>query len=242
MTSKMSKAICIIPARLESKRFPRKIFVPIHGKALFHYVYDLAVSTELFQEVRIATHNREVIDQCLKLGIPHIKTEDHHTCGSSRIIDAANQMSGDWDIVVNLQADQPFLPRDFIETVLTSFTTNPIATVAYESNAIGDSNTVKVITNNKNEAVYFSRFPIPYTPPDNTESTYLNHLGLYAFTRDFVETYKGRFDSHLAQRESLEQLDFIFNGFKIDVGLVSHSVPEINVPEDLVSAKNLGLL
>jgi 3-deoxy-manno-octulosonate cytidylyltransferase (CMP-KDO synthetase) len=119
---------------------------------------------------------------------------------------------------------------------------NPIATIAYEEASEKDEHTVRVIRNKKGEGVYFSRFPIPFAVSGGSEVVRLCHLGLYAYKKEFALSYEGDFKSALALQESLEQLDFIHHGYNIDVAIVPHSVPEVNVPEDLVLAQKMGLL
>lgn len=237
----MGKKICIIPARLESSRFPRKILTDINGKMMFAAVYDIAVNSGVFDKVYVATHNTEVIEICESLKIPYVETDANHVCGSSRVFEAATKIEYGWDIVVNFQADQPFLPPYYLQAVVNGLRKNPIATIAYAETTRTDEHTVKVILDKDNSGIYFSRYPIPYEINDSTNTKYC-HLGLYAFRRDFIENYKGDFQSQLAKSESLEQLDFIYNGFKIDVELVEHSVLEINIQKDISKAKNLGFI
>lgn len=237
----MAKKICIIPARLESSRFPNKILSDINGKKMFVAVYDIAVQSGVFDKVYVATHNQDVLSLCASLGIPSIKTSSNHVCGSSRVFEASKMIDSDWDIVVNLQADQPFLPSSYLKSVIAGLRTNPIATIAYADNLNTSENTVKVILDRDNTAVYFSRYPIPFNIGQESITRHC-HLGLYSYKRDFVLNYEGDFQSQLSLNESLEQLDFIFNGYKIDVALVKGSVPEVNVPTDLDEARNLGLL
>lgn len=238
----MAKAICIIPARLESSRFPNKILTDIQGMPMFERVYHIAQVSGMFSRVFIASPNPEILELCEQRGIAAIATSFDHPCGSSRVFEAARSVQEDWDIVVNLQADQPFLPTSYLKTVVEAVGANPIATIAYEEAGKKDEHTVKVIRNKKGEGVYFSRFPIPYSVPDTSEVVRLCHLGLYAYKKEFAMAYEGDFKSALALQESLEQLDFIHHGYHIDVALVPHSVPEVNVPEDLVLAQKLGLL
>lgn len=237
----MAKKICIIPARLESSRFPNKILTDINGKKMFEAVYDIAVHSGVFDNVYVATHNQEVLSLCAYLGIPSIKTSSNHLCGSSRVFEASKMIDSDWDIVVNLQADQPFLPSSYLKSVIAGLRTNPIATIAYADNLNTSENTVKVILDRENTGVYFSRYPIPFNIGQESLTRYC-HLGLYSYKRDFVLNYQGDFQSQLALSESLEQLDFIYNGFKIDVELVKESVPEVNVPEDINEAKKSGFI
>ena len=237
----MAKAICIIPARLESSRFPNKILIDIQGMPMFERVYHIALVSGVFSKVFIASPNPEILELCEQRGIAAIATSFDHPCGSSRVFEAARSVQQDWDIVVNLQADQPFLPTSYLKTVVEAVGANPIATIAYEEAGEKDEHTVKVIRNKKGEALYFSRFPIPYSVPGASEVVRLCHLGLYAFKKKFAMSYQGDFKSVLALQESLEQLDFIHHGHKIDVAIVPHSVPEINIPEDLVLAQKLGL-
>lgn len=237
----MAKAICIIPARLESSRFPNKILTDIKGMPMFERVYHIAQVSDVFSRVFIASPNPKILESCDQRGIAAIETSFDHPCGSSRVFEAARNIQEDWDIVVNLQADQPFLPSSYLKTVVEAVGANPIATIAYEEAGEKDEHTVKVIRNKKGEGVYFSRYSIPYAVPGVSEVVRLCHLGLYAFKKDFAMSYKGDFKSELALQESLEQLDFIHNGYKIDVAIVPHSVPEVNIPEDLVLAQKLGL-
>jgi 3-deoxy-manno-octulosonate cytidylyltransferase (CMP-KDO synthetase) len=237
----MAKAICIIPARLESSRFPNKILADIQGMPMFERVYHIAQVSGVFSRVFIASPNPEILVLCEQRGIAAIATSFDHPCGSSRVFEAARSVQEDWDIVVNLQADQPFLPTSYLKTVVEAVGANPIATIAYEEAGEKDEHTVKVIRNKKGEGVYFSRFPIPYSVPGTSEVVRLCHLGLYAYKKEFAMAYEGDFKSALALQESLEQLDFIHHGYHIDVALVPHSVPEVNVPEDLVLAQKLGL-
>jgi 3-deoxy-manno-octulosonate cytidylyltransferase (CMP-KDO synthetase) len=238
----MVKAICIIPARLESTRFPNKILTDIQGMLMFERVYHIAQRSGVFLKVFVATPNPEILDLCEQRGIASIPTSFEHPCGSARVFEAAKTVEGDWDIVVNLQADQPFLPLSYLKTVVEAVDTNPVATVAYEELVEKDEHTVKVIRNKKGEGVYFSRYPIPYSVAGVPAKSKLCHLGLYAYKRSFATDYEGDFRSELALQESLEQLDFIHNGYKIDVAMVPHAVPEVNTPEDLILAQSLGLL
>ena len=237
----MAKAICIIPARLESSRFPNKILTEIQGMPMFERVYHIAQVSDVFSRVFIASPNPKILELCDQRGIAAIETSFDHPCGSSRVFEAARNIQEDWDIVVNLQADQPFLPTSYLKTVVEAVGANPIATIAYKEAGEKDEHTVKVIRNKKGEGVYFSRYSIPYAVPVVSEVVRLCHLGLYAFKKDFAMSYKGNFKSELALQESLEQLDFIHHGYKIDVAIVPHSVPEVNIPEDLVLAQKLGL-
>ena len=238
----MARAICIIPARLESSRFPNKILTDIQGMPMFERVYHIAQVSGVFSAVFIASPNPEILQLCEQRGIAAIATSFDHPCGSSRVFEAARSVQQDWDIMVNLQADQPFLPTSYLKTVVEAVGANPIATIAYEEAGEKDEHTVKVIRNKKGEGVYFSRYPIPYSVPGTSEVVRSCHLVLYAYKKEFALSYEGDFKSALALQESLEQLDFIHHGYKIDVAIVPHSVPEVNVPEDLVLAQKLGLL
>ena len=237
----MAKAICIIPARLESSRFPNKILTDIQGMPMFERVYHIAQVSDVFSRVFIASPNPKILELCDQRGIAAIETSFDHPCGSSRVFEAARNIQEDWDIVVNLQADQPFLPTSYLKTLVEAVGANPIATIAYKEAGEKDEHTVKVIRNKKGEGVYFSRYSIPYAVPGVSGVVRLCHLGLYAFKKDFAMSYEGNFMSELALQESLEQLDFIHHGYKIDLAIVPHSVPEVNIPEDLVLAQKLGL-
>ena len=238
----MAKAICIIPARLESSRFPNKILTEINGTAMFERVYQIAQASGVFSRVFIASPNLEILELCDQKGIAAIPTSFNHPCGSSRVFEAVHSLDDDWDIVVNFQADQPFLPESYLKTVVDALGSNLISSIAYEEDEEKDEHTVKVIRNRNGEGVYFSRFPIPYSTPGASKVVRFCHLGLYAYKKEFAMFYEGDFKSELAMQESLEQLDFIYQGYKINVAIVPHSVPEVNTPEDLIIAKDLGFL
>lgn len=226
---------------MESSRFPNKILADINGKKMIVVVYELALKSQLFDEIYVATHNTEIKDLCERSNIPCISTSASHPCGSSRVFEAAKSLKSNWDIVVNLQADQPFLPLHYLKAVLAGLEFSDVGTIAYPDRLNESEHTVKVIMDHKSRAVYFSRYPIPFDVTESDLTRYC-HLGLYAYKREFVLNYEGDFRSALALAESLEQLDFIYNGNKIGVALVDAAVPEVNVPEDINIAKNLGFL
>ena len=122
----MAKAICIIPARLESSRFPNKILTDIQGMPMFERVYHIAQISDVFSRVFIASPNPEILELCEQRGIAAIATSFDHPCGSSRVFEAARSVQQDWDIVVNLQADQPFLPTSYLKTVVESVELTPL--------------------------------------------------------------------------------------------------------------------
>lgn len=208
---------------------------------MFVAVYEIAVKSGVFDKVYVATHNSEVLRLCDSLSIPSIETKADHICGSSRVFEAAKRINFNWDVVVNLQADQPFLPGHYLEAVIKGLRSNPISTIAYSDSSDTNEHTVKVILDKDSNGVYFSRYPIPFQVNEKNIAKHC-HLGLYAYKYDFVQNYKGDFQSNLALSESLEQLDFIYNGFRIDVELVESAVPEINTHEDLKKALDLGLI
>ena len=209
---------------------------------MFERVYHIAQVSGVFSRVFVATPNPEILELCEQRGIATIATSFDHPCGSSRVFEAALKVEEDWDIVVNLQADQPFLPVSYLKTVVEAIDVNPIATIAYASAEVKDEHTVKVIRNKKGEGVYFSRYPIPFVVHSESPVKKYCHLGLYAYKREFVLNYEGDFRSDLALQESLEQLDFIYQGYKIDVAIVPGAVPEVNTPEDLTEARAAGLM
>jgi 3-deoxy-manno-octulosonate cytidylyltransferase (CMP-KDO synthetase) len=237
----MVKAICIIPARLESTRFPNKIFTEINGKKMLFIVYDLAVKSGVFEEVYVASHNSEVLKACRSLSIPTIETSSEHVCGSSRVFEAAKKIDSKAEVIVNLQADQPFLPMLYLKKVVEGLRNNPISTIAFKEETNTNEHTVKIILDRDNCGIYFSRYPIPFNVNEHAVIRYC-HLGLYAYKRDFIMSYKGNFKSQLALSESLEQLDFIYHGYKIDVALVDRAIPEVNIPDDIIKAQELGFI
>jgi 3-deoxy-manno-octulosonate cytidylyltransferase (CMP-KDO synthetase) len=242
----MSKKIdIIIPARLNSTRLPRKVLLKLGNKTMLERVYNNVKIFEgnLINKVFIAVDSEEIFNCatlfCSKENI--IITSDRHTNGTSRIKEAIKQTKSDY--VINIQADEPFLePKSIMPLLdLLNFSEIEVASTFSKitsSEEFNDPNVVKVILDEKNNAIYFSRAPIPFFRNlDLFKQNYpLRHNGVYAYSKNFLEKKLLVSNSTLSEIESLEQLAFLENGIKIKMVEVETHFKGIDTYEDYIIA------
>ncbi|MES2614695.1 MAG: 3-deoxy-manno-octulosonate cytidylyltransferase [Bdellovibrionota bacterium] len=237
------KILCVIPSRLNSTRLPRKPLVLIGNKPMIQWVYEAACQCVAFSKVIVATDSEEIEEVIKKLGGHVEMTPSELPTGTDRVACIAKKYP-EYDVVVNLQGDEPFIKPEMLVSLVSPYLNgiNPaMATLACPLNLekeYNDPNTVKVIYNKLNHAIYFSRSPIPYFRQQNIENVpILMHLGLYAFTRKFLLEYTQMEQTPLEKSELLEQLRAVENGVSIYVSQTPHRIIEINYPEDLENAR-----
>ena len=242
------KAIVVIPARYDSSRFPGKVLASDTGKFLVEHTYERALCAKTVDEVLIAADSDKVMQACASFTDNCVMTSPDHQSGTDRIAEAVADV--DVDIVVNLQADEPEIDPECIDRLVGLLVENPDAQMATlvagieDARSITDPNVVKVVTTNTGRAIYFSRSPIPYDR-DNAgigeTKSYLRHLGIYAYRRDFLLKYTSLEMSSLEKLEKLEQLRVIENGFTIITGKVNHAWEGIDTPEQYADfVKRIG--
>lgn len=237
----------IIPARYGSTRFPAKPLADMGGKMVIQRVFEQV--KESLDEVYVATDDQRIIDAVLSFGGKAVMTSVNHKSGTDRCKEAADKIGGDFDIIINIQGDEPFVTPDQIDELKSCFTDDSIdiATLVKPYNSTDDfdelfnPNAVKVVINKNNEALYFSRSIIPYQRGvDYSEwlkrFTYLYHVGLYAYKRSVLNEITSIPLSSLEMAESLEQLRWLEHGYKIKVGTTYHESIGIDTPEDLAKA------
>lgn len=231
---------CIIPARLESKRFPKKILALLGGKPLIQWVYEAAKRTSLFTRVIIAVDAEETKEVVESFGAEAVMTSTHCQSGTDRIIELMSQKKLQTDIIVNWQGDEPFISSKMIHALLQTANRDhcSIWTLCKQCNQEFSSHVVKVVINHENEALYFSRSPIPYYR-ESVKQLYLKHIGLYAYTPSALQSIASLGSSSLEDAEQLEQLRFLQGGLKIKVHMTDQEVLGIDTPEDLEKAKLL---
>jgi 3-deoxy-manno-octulosonate cytidylyltransferase (CMP-KDO synthetase) len=241
------KILCVIPSRLNSTRLPRKALALIGNKPMIQWVYEGASQCTAFSKVIVATDSQEIADVIIKLGGQVEMTPSELPTGTDRVAYVAKKYP-EYDVVVNLQGDEPFIKTQMIESLVETYLNglNPqMATLACPLNfekEYNDPNTVKVIYNKFNQAIYFSRSPIPFFRHENmSEAPLLMHLGLYVFTREFLLKFTQMEQTPLEKSELLEQLRAVENGVLIYVSQTPHRIIEINYPEDLVLARQYVL-
>lgn len=239
--NKKINVLCVIPSRLQSTRLPRKPLLPIQGKPMVQWVYERARLSPLITHLVVATDSVEIADVITALGGDVVMTDPAIASGSERAAAVAASYP-DADVVINLQGDEPFIKPSMIEALLQPYLDGDrpeMATLAYPlaKNKYTDPGAVKVITDIHQNAIYFSRAPIPYYRTETAAPVY-HHIGLYAFRRDFLLHYATLPQTPLDRAESLEQLRVIEHGFRIRVSLTSDRTLEINTQEEYEAAQH----
>lgn len=221
----------IIPARLASTRLPNKALADIHGKPMVVRTAEQAQKS-MAQQVYVATDHPDIMDICQQHGIHAILTNNQHDSGTARLAEAARLLSlSEQHIIVNVQGDEPMIPPDLINRVADILNKNNVsmATAAhsiYHPSEWQNPNTVKVILNRKNNALYFSRAHIPYPrDEDFPDPMPLRHIGIYAYTNRFLQKYIQLTPSPLEKIENLEQLRVLWHDYPIAVETVAYSPP-----------------
>ena len=237
------KIICVIPSRIGSTRLARKPLRLIQGKPMIARVYEAAASSKVFDEVYVATDSEEIMSVVEAGGGKAVMTSANFKTGSDRVAAVAERLEA--EVIVNLQGDEPFMKPQMLEALVEPYLKgeNPeMTTLAYPLNfdtEFNDPGIVKVITDQKQNALYFSRSPIPYLRnPEVTNLPVYHHTGLYAFRRDFLLKFTHLPQTPLELAESLEQLRALEHGYKIRVCLTKSRTLEINTLEDFEKAQH----
>jgi 3-deoxy-manno-octulosonate cytidylyltransferase (CMP-KDO synthetase) len=246
--------IAIIPARFASTRFPGKPLVDIGGKPMIQRVYERA--SKVLDEVLVATDDERIVLAVKSFGGNVVMTSESHTSGTDRCAEALEcwekKNALEYDIVINVQGDEPFIRSEQIEALKNCFNESSvqIATLIrpIEDYAIIiDPNRPKVVVGAAGSALYFSRSPIPYIrnrKPEQwlTAHTYYQHLGVYAYRSDVLREITKLQPSKLEMAESLEQLRWLENGYRIQTAITPYDSFGIDTPDDLERAISAGLI
>ena len=233
----------MIPARYAASRFPAKLMQDLSGKPVILRTYEAAVGTNLFDEVYVVTDSDVIFNAISNAGGKVLMSQKEHDCGSDRIAEAVTDM--DVDIIVNVQGDEPFTDRDSLAGVLEVFKNDPEKEIDLASlmvritdeEEISNPNTVKVIVDNRNFALYFSRSPIPYPRNQEIESVYYKHKGIYAFRKRALMDFQRLPMLPLEAIEKIEAIRYLEYGKKIKMVETTVSGIEIDTPEDLKRAQ-----
>jgi 3-deoxy-manno-octulosonate cytidylyltransferase (CMP-KDO synthetase) len=226
-----------------STRLTRKPLSLIQGKPMIEWVYTRALQCTVFDEVAVATDDQEIVAVIEALGGKAHLTPKELPTGSDRVAYVAKKYYPTADVILNLQGDEPFIQATMLEALVAPYLAgeNPdMTTLAFpldrETN-YPNPDKVKVITDQKGYALYFSRSPIPYFRQSVTHVPVYHHMGLYAFRYDFLMHYTTLPQTPLEQAEMLEQLRAMEHGYKIKVCLTTGQTLEINTPEELALAQ-----
>jgi 3-deoxy-manno-octulosonate cytidylyltransferase (CMP-KDO synthetase) len=244
----MKKPIIIIPARYASTRFPGKPLALIHGKPMIQHVFERC--RMVCNHVFVATDDTRISDAVKSFGGVCIFTSPDHQSGTDRCAEAALKLSFsvDFDLVINVQGDEPFIEPEQLEQIISCFDDpeTEIATLItpiHSAEILFDQNKVKVVKSAANNALYFSRLPIPFQREvpetkwlDNTG--YYLHIGIYAFLLSTLQAITRLEPSTLEKAEKLEQLRWLENGYKIKTAITRHTNFGIDTPADLEKILN----
>ncbi|MBX2898099.1 MAG: 3-deoxy-manno-octulosonate cytidylyltransferase [Cyclobacteriaceae bacterium] len=238
------KILGIIPARYASTRFPGKPLALIGGVPMIQRVYAQALKAPALHRVIVATDNQEILDCVRTFGGTACLTAETHASGTDRCYEVFSQQTEPYDYVINIQGDEPFINPEQIELLAALLDgETELATLVKkitDQQQLINPNVVKAVLNNKSEALYFSRSPIPFWRGPETNWTqhhlYYKHIGLYAYRADVLQQITRLQVSALEKAESLEQLRWLENGFKIKTAETQLETLGIDTPEDLERA------
>lgn len=242
------KAIAIIPARYASTRFPAKPLAKLGGKLVIERVYEQVAGC--VERAVVATDDERIYDAVKNFGGEVVMTSTEHRSGTDRCREAFEKVGFDADIVINVQGDEPFIQPEQIETLKRCFENDgtEIATLVKPFSvedgieALENPNSPKVVVDEQMLALYFSRSVVPYLRGVERAEwlhhhTFYKHIGIYAFRAEVLKQVTSLPQSSLEKAESLEQLRWLENGYKIGVGITNVETIGIDTPEDLQRAE-----
>ncbi|HPW62895.1 MAG TPA: 3-deoxy-manno-octulosonate cytidylyltransferase [Cyclobacteriaceae bacterium] len=240
------KILGIIPARYASTRFPAKPLADLGGRSMIRRVYTQAEKSDSLTKVIVATDHLEIFEHVTAFGGNVCMTADDHVSGTDRCFEVLSKEIEKFDYVINIQGDEPFispLQIDLLVSLLDGKTELATLIKRLENQEqLLNPNLVKVVFNKNHEALYFSRSPIPYWRGKETDWVhhhhYYKHIGMYAYRSDILEKITSLKVSSLERVESLEQLRWIENGYKIKVAETTHETIGIDTREDLEQARH----
>lgn len=237
--------LCVIPARLRSTRLPNKMLALLQGQPLIQKTYLAAKQSPDIDRLVVATDSLEIKAIVEEVGGEVMMTPTDCQTGSDRVAHVAREYSK-FNVVVNLQGDEPFIRKEMLATLVSPFrdkNSPKMATLAYDlivETEYEDPSIVKVICDMNQDAIYFSRSPIPYHRDTHAALKVLHHMGIYAYQRDFLLQYTEWPQTPLEKAELLEQLRALEHGYKIRVCYTPYRTIEINTPEELERAQHFG--
>ncbi|GAL67407.1 3-deoxy-manno-octulosonate cytidylyltransferase [Jejuia pallidilutea] len=239
------KIISMIPARYSATRFPGKLMQDLGGKTVILRTYEATVATKLFDDVIVVTDSNIIYNEITSNGGKAMMSKKQHDCGSDRIAEAVENL--DVDVVINVQGDEPFTDEVSLSKLIDVFKADAKKEVDLASlmvhikdeNEINNPNTVKVVLDQYNFALYFSRSPIPFRRDKTVDVKYYKHKGVYAFRKEALLDFYRWPMLPLEASEKLEQLRYLEYGKRIKMVETNVEGVEIDTPEDLERAKKL---
>ena len=240
----MSRVLGVIPARIGSSRLPRKPLQPLLGLPLVAWVWQRARRMDFLDRLVVATDSAEVADVCRRAGAEVLMTSPRHTSGSDRAWEVVERLGDTFDVVVNIQGDEPLVAPDVVKAAVLmveeGYEVGTCATPIAGMEEFRDPNVVKVVRSADGSALYFSRAAIPHSHGDSgrdhrwRQGRHLRHVGVYAYRSEALGRWVGFSRSPLELEEGLEQLRALENGMRIGVAVVAKAAEGVDTPEDLV--------
>lgn len=237
------KIIGVIPARYKSSRFPGKPLVDICGKPMIYWVYRQAMKVKEFDEVYIATDDERIRAACDQYGMKVIMTSDKHNTGSDRVAEVAEKTDG--DLYVNVQGDEPVINPEMIREVISIFQEDETVYFGSLKKEITDSDeiqatsTVKVVTDDKGDAMYFSRSVIPSNLKDGKLARVFRHVGIYAYKKAFLLKFAAMEQTELELGEGIEPLRAMQKGYKMRLKETTYSSIGVDLPEHVALVEKI---
>lgn len=233
----------IIPARYASSRFEGKPLALILGKPMIQLVHQRACQCPYLQQVVLATDDRRIFSVAQSLAIPALMTSAHHTCGTERVLEAAQLLSiPDHGVVVNIQGDEPALEPEMLSALLAPFCSSAVQVTTLarriSANEALNPDQVKVVMGEEHQALYFSRCPIPFSRHQD-KGEYHGHIGIYAFRMKTLQRFVALKKGILEQQEALEQLRLLENNIPIQVVITPHKSHGVDRPEDIAAVEQI---
>lgn len=246
------KAIGIIPARWASSRFPGKPLADLCGKTVIARVWENAIKAKNISKVMIATDDQRILGECDRIGAEAILTDSDLKSGTDRICQAYKKIGEDYDLIVNIQGDEPFLSAESIDLLIENADRNDadVTTLSYSIKSLEEllsPDCVKIAMNANGKALYFSRSPIPYLRGikiDNwlKEKKFYKHIGVYCYKNYALEKFVSLAPSQLEITESLEQLRLLEQGYSYFCSEIDEELISIDTPQDLEKAERRLIL
>lgn len=237
------KRIAVIPSRYGSSRFPGKPLALISGKPMIQWVYENVSKTPILDDIYVATDDKRIYDCVESFGGKALMTASTHTCGTDRLVECAKILNlDDEDIVLNIQGDEPLIRSEMVMDLVNIFEDESVYMGTLkkkieEEKELNDPNVVKVITALNDDAIYFSRYNLPYER-DGVVRTHYKHIGAYGYKTWFLMKYSMMPKTELEISESLEQLRAIENGYKIRVKETVWQTIGVDTPEQIIQVEN----
>ncbi len=242
-------SVGIIPARLESTRLPRKLLLDLEGKPVLQWTLEGVSTSKYLREIIVATDSDEVANLCISLGFDYILTPKNFESGTARVLWAYQTLGNNFDYIVNIQGDEPFIKGEIVDNLLIkTFQSNAlISTLVCEiknNQEIFEPSTVKVVTNQDGFALYFSRAPIPFVRDYVQDAwheiaTFYKHIGIYCFASEIVQKLAKMRPGKLEKAEKLEQLRWMENAVSILCVETNETLLSIDTSNDMEKAREV---